>query len=203
MAKSRTHLISNIPHANCGNRVVMLDLHTEGLPYYYDASVRTVHLYAKPVIMAIARRLGGERFVLASTDAGRAKWVESLANDMQVSAAFVYKRRIDGSRTEIAGISAEVREQTVVIYDDMIRTGGSLLQAAKAYRAAGAREVFAVATHGLFPGDSLEIIRKSGLLAGVVTTDSHPRAIELGGDFLQIESIAELLGNYLRDSLYS
>ena len=64
---------------------------------------------------------------------GRAKWVESLANDLGKHAAFVFKRRLDGSRTEVTAVSAQVRDKDVIIYDDMIRTGGSLLHAARAY----------------------------------------------------------------------
>ena len=56
-------------------------------------------------------------------------------------------------------MSAQVAGKRVVIYDDMIRTGGSLLDAAQAYRDAGAVAIDAIATHGLFPGDSLAKIR--------------------------------------------
>ena len=77
--------------------------------------------------------------MLACTDAGRAKWVESLANEMGVPASFVFKRRLDGSETEVTGVSAQTSPaSSVVIYDDMIRTGGSLIAAARAYRDAGA-----------------------------------------------------------------
>jgi len=197
MAKSRAQLLSSIPEAGSGNRIVLFDLHTEGLPYYFDGHVRPVHLYAKPLVMAAARAIGGDDFVCACTDAGRAKWVESLANDMGVDAAFVYKRRIDGRQTEVSGISARVREKYVVIYDDMIRTGGSLLKAAAAYREAGASGVAAIATHGLFPGDSLEKAQASGLLDQIVCTDSHPRAVELQNGFLRVTSIARLLADHL------
>jgi ribose-phosphate pyrophosphokinase len=197
MAKSRAQLLSSIPEAGSGNRIVLFDLHTEGLPYYFDGHVRPVHLYAKPLVMAAARALGGDDFVCACTDAGRAKWVESLANDMGVEAAFVFKRRIDSRRTEVSGISAHVQDRSVVIYDDMIRTGGSLLTAAAAYRDAGARTISAIATHGLLPGDSLERIEASGLLDQLVCTDSHPRAVELQNSFLRVTSIAGLLADHL------
>lgn len=199
MAKSRAHLLSHLPSADCGNRIIFLDLHSEGIPYYFDAGIRTYHLYAKPLIIQAARRLGGNDFVLASTDAGRAKWVESLAGDMHVDASFVYKRRLDGKRTEITGISAQVKDKIVVIYDDMIRTGGSLMQAASAYRQAGAAAVYAIATHGVFPDDSLQKIRDSKILEGLVCTDSHPRAITLANDFLKIETIASLITERLVD----
>ncbi|MBI3271750.1 MAG: ribose-phosphate pyrophosphokinase, partial [Planctomycetes bacterium] len=150
-AKARARLLSSIPAAASGNRVVLLDLHSEGIPQYFEGALRPVHLYAKPIVLAAAHRLGGREFVLGCTDAGRAKWVESLANDLGVPAAFVFKRRRDAESTEVTAVSAQVAGKPVVVYDDMIRTGGSLLSAARAYLDAGAREISAVATHGLFP----------------------------------------------------
>ena|SRR5438132_826430 len=52
----------------------LLHLHPDGIPYYFEGAIMPVHLYAKPIIMKAVRRLGGKQFVLASTDAGRAKW---------------------------------------------------------------------------------------------------------------------------------
>jgi ribose-phosphate pyrophosphokinase len=87
-----------------------------------------------------------------------------------------------------------------VIYDDMIRTGGSLIAAAQVYRDNGAVAIDAVATHGVFPGDSLERIRKTGLFGHIVTTDSHPRAVELASDYLQVDSTASLLTEHLKSN---
>jgi len=199
-AKTRARLLSSIPEASRGNQVFLLDLHVSTIAHYFEGTIRTVHVYGKPIVMAAARRLGGDNFVLACTDAGRAKWVESLANDLGVPAAFVYKRRLDGEHTEVTGVSAEVAGKRVVIYDDMIRTGGSLVSAARAYREAGAIAIDAVSTHGIFPGDSIERIRASGLFGRVVVTDSHPRAVELASDFLEVEPVAPLLVEHLRDN---
>lgn len=196
-AKTRARLLSAIPAAIEGNRVILLDLHSEGLPFYFEGAIHPLHLYAKPIVVAAARRLHGEDFVLACTDAGRAKWVESLANELRVPASFVFKRRLDGRTTEITAVSAQVQDRAVIIYDDMIRTGGSLMSAAKAYRAAGARSVAAIATHGVFPGDSLGQLKASGLFSTILCTDTHPRARALRGDFLQVESVAELLARHL------
>lgn len=196
-AKARARLLSSIPEASRGNQVFLLDLHVATIAHYFEGAIRPVHVYGKPIVMDAARRLGGDGLVLACTDAGRAKWVESLANDMGVQAAFVYKRRLDGATTEVSGVSAQVAGKHVVIYDDMIRTGGSLLAAAAAYRDAGASKIDAIATHGLFPGASLAKIRASGLLGRVVTTDSHPRAVALADDYLQVTSTAGLLAEHL------
>lgn len=202
-AKVRARLLSSIPTARFGNRILLTDLHTEGLPYYFEGAMRAVHVYAKPVVQAAARRFGHEDFVLACTDAGRAKWVESLANDLGVTASFVFKRRLSGERTEVSAVSAQVQGKRVVIYDDMIRTGSSLIGAARAYKEAGATEIHALATHGVFPGEALAKIRDCGLFSGVWCTDTHPRARELAGDFLQVDTVAPLLARYLTEHAIS
>ena len=195
-AKTRAALLSAIPPACYGNRIFLLDLHAEG-------GLTAFHVYAKPVLREVITRVGGADFVLACTDAGRAKWVESLANDVGVTAAFVFKRRIDGSHTEVSALDAQVQGKRVVIYDDMIRTGGSLLGAARAYKQAGATSLAVVTTHGLFPGDSLKKIQDSGLFSAIVCTDSHPRAVELASDFLEVESVAPLLAEHLHTTSWA
>jgi ribose-phosphate pyrophosphokinase len=196
-AKTRAALLSAIPMASYGNRILLLDLHAEGIPHYFEGGLTAFHVYAKPVLRRAITRLGGDDFVLACTDAGRAKWVESLANDVGVTAAFVFKRRHDGSRTEVTALDAQVQGKRVIIYDDMIRTGGSLIGAARAYLRAGAASLAAVTTHGLFPGDALRRVRDAGVFDAIVCTDSHPRALELAGEGLVVEPVADLFLPYL------
>ncbi len=200
-AKARAMLFSSIPQAADGNRVVMIDLHADGIAHYFEGNVRPVHLYAKEVILDAVRELaGGGEFVLGSTDAGRAKWVESLANELGVGAGIVLKRRLSGTETEVRAMSADVRDRDVVVYDDMIRTGGSLIHAAVAYRTAGAKRILVVATHGIFPGDALARLQTSGVIERVVCTDTHPRAVEHAArapSFLTVKSVAPLVASYL------
>jgi ribose-phosphate pyrophosphokinase len=198
-AKTRARLLSAIPNGDAPNRVLLFDVHTEGLPYYFEGTTVPVHVYGKPLITELVKKAAGNEqdLVLACTDAGRAKWVESLANDMGVPASFVFKRRLAGNETVVTAVSAQVEGKTVVIYDDMIRTGGSLLNAARAYRAAGAKRISAVATHGLFPGDSLQQLERSGELEGIACTDSHPRARSLASSFLEVFPSAQLFADRL------
>jgi ribose-phosphate pyrophosphokinase len=198
MAKNRARMLSSIPRAKLGNEIVLLDLHTEGIPHYFEGTIRPFHVYAKPVIEPLVRELGGEHFVLGSTDAGRAKWVESLANDLRVPAVFVYKRRLGPGSTSITGVNARLDGETVVIYDDMIRTGGSLMNAARAYRESGAGRLVAIATHGVFPGDAFARLRASGLFDAIACTDSHPRALTFREQGLIVRPVAELFCRYLR-----
>jgi ribose-phosphate pyrophosphokinase len=198
VAKTRARLFSSIPPAGLGNRVVLLDLHSQGIPHYFSGEVRPVHLSARSLMLKEIRRVGGEEFVLGATDAGRAKLVESFANDLGVEGAFIFKRRHDDGTTEAAAMNADVRGRKVVIYDDMIRTGGSLIGAAKAYLEAGATSTAAVATHGVLPNDALDSLVGSGLFTHIVCSDSHPRALELtADDRLDVVSIAGLLAEFL------
>lgn len=194
-AKTRARLLSSIPEGDVPNRVVLLDTHTEGLQHYFEGGVVPVHTSARDAVVNIVDEFVGRRdnLVLACTDAGRAKWVEALANHMGVGASFVFKKRIDGERTEVRAVDAQVRDKDVVIYDDMIRTGSSLIGAARAYKSAGARAIWAVTTHAVLPGASLDKLRDSGLFQAVGATDSHPRAAELEGDFLRVASCVPTL----------
>lgn len=196
-AKTRAQLFSAIPPACYGNRILLFDLHSEGIPHYFEGELTAVHVYGKPLIRAAAQRLGQGNFVLGCTDAGRAKWVESLANDLGVQAAFVFKRRLDGENTEVTAVSAQVRGRRVIIYDDMIRTGGSLLGAAQAYQSAGASSLAVIATHGIFPNDAFSKLHASGLFTDIVCTDSHPRALQLASQGLQVEATAKLFARFL------
>ncbi|MCC5945729.1 MAG: ribose-phosphate pyrophosphokinase [Bernardetiaceae bacterium] len=197
-AKTRARLLSSIPHAYYGNKIMLFDLHAAGIEHYFEGTLRRAHVYVKPLIAKAARMLAGsDDFVLASTDAGRAKWIESLARDMNVDPAFVYKRRESGSKTQVTGVNANVKGRKVVIYDDMIRTGGSLLQAAYAYLEAGAEQVFAVATHGLFPDNAAIKLQKSGLLTKMMVTDTHPNALSVESDFINVISIDTLIAENL------
>lgn len=192
-AKNRALLFSSIPRTPLGNRIVLFDLHAEGIPYYFDSDVQPLHIYCSSLVQEAALALAGKDFVLASTDAGRAKWIESMANEMGVSGAFIYKRRHSSTETEVLAINAPVEGQHVVIYDDMIRTGGSMLQAARAYLHEGATTISFVTTHGLFTNNALERIADSGLVQRVVSLDTHPNAVKLRHPLLEVRSVAPLL----------
>ncbi|MCS4432893.1 ribose-phosphate diphosphokinase [Aquiflexum gelatinilyticum] len=192
-AKSRAVMFSSLPRTSLGNHFVFFDLHSEGIPHYFEGQALIYHVYCKPIIIKAALELAEDGFVMACTDAGRAKWVESLANEMGVNAAFVFKRRISGAKTEVTSISADVEGKDVVIYDDMVRTGGSLISAAKAYKSAGAKKIFTITTHGLFTNEALKKIQDSGVIEKVVSTNSHPNSFASKSDFLQIESVASLI----------
>ena len=235
-AKTRARLLSSIPLPGSGASVVLLDLHVDSIAYYFEGNVRPWHLSGRPLILQAIReglQVEGEEFVMASTDAGRAKIVESFANDLRVPASFVFKRRTDSGATAVTAVSAQVAGKHVIIYDDsefykgctslnahklkicalppspptpllrhtVIRTGGSLVGAAQAYRDAGANKISVISTHGVFAGDSVAKLESCGLISRVVVTDSHPAATlaaKSSPGFVKVVSIAGLLSDYLK-----
>lgn len=198
-AKTRARLLSAIPRSNRGNKIMLFDLHSEGIQYYFEQDMYPVHVYCKDIVIEAARQYGGNNFVMASTDAGRAKWVESLANDLGVSAAFILKRRLKGDHTEVSAINADVAGKTVIIYDDMIRSGGSIINAAKTYREAGATDIYVITTHGLFVNDGVNKLKNSGLIKKLICTDSHVNVHNLQNDeFIEVRSLAGLICGALR-----
>ncbi len=201
-AKTRARLISSIPACEAGTRIFLFDLHTDGIEFYFNDEHVTHHVYGAPVITAHIRKMMGDRpYVLGATDAGRAKWVESLSRQLGVDPAFVYKRRDPGSGAiSLTGVNADVSSREVVIYDDMIRTGSSLLQAAEAYAKAGASKVHAVTSHLVLPPGALGRLQASGLLASISGTNSHPGSMQLAAEPGAVSSIAELFAQALEIS---
>lgn len=194
-AKTRARLVSSIPPCEGGTRVILFDLHTDGIEFYFGDGHLTRHVYGAPLITRAIRDFMQSRpFVLGATDAGRAKWVQSLAKTLGVEPAFVYKRR-DGKTGElqVTGVNAKVRDLEIVLYDDMIRTGSSLLQAGQAYLDAGAARVHAIASHLVLPGNSLERLRASGVFASIHGTDSHPASQRLEPTDGVVAGVSELL----------
>jgi ribose-phosphate pyrophosphokinase len=217
-AKVRARLLSSIPSAREGNSIYLVDLHAVGTQHYFERHVHTRHIYAKTLVVNAVNRLLIARaglpddcsdkaaikaalaqpFVLASTDVGRSAWVGSLSRDLsakgyKVSPAFIIKRH-NAESTEVVDISADVKGAFVIVYDDMGRTCGSLINAGKAYRAKGAAEVAAIITHCIMPGGSKQRLIDSKAIWKLHVVDTHPRALELKDDeFLYVNSVSSLL----------
>jgi ribose-phosphate pyrophosphokinase len=203
-AKTRANLLSSIPVAHRGNSIVLIDLHVDGICHYFNSHLTPVHLYTREEIIDIVKSIQTKKEkIIACTDAGRAKWVESLANQLNLNAAFVFKKRTGVDQVAISGVSAEVKNKVVIIYDDMIRSGGSLIQAAKAYKKAGASEIYAITTHGVFSNSAISKIKDSKLFKRVYTSDTLPQTQQLKEkEFIQVFSVTDKIIDYLKEIKY-
>jgi len=193
VAKNIARLLSSIPRSANGNFIYMLDLHSLGTQYYFEGAVRPVHLTAEPVIARMLTDIGSD-VVLATADMGRAKWVQKMSGKLGLDSAYIMKQRLSGEHTEVVALNANVLGRKVIIYDDMIRSGSSVLNAAQAYKNAGAAEIYVAAVHGVFTDGAVDRLKNSGLIAGIRCTNSHPRACKMGDEaFLRVYDISPVL----------
>lgn len=200
-AKTIARQLSCIPRAPRGNWLLLLDLHAAGIVHYFEGDMVAAELTAEPMLVEAIRSLGLENLCLASTDMGRAKAVEKFANALHAPVALIHKRRLSGSSTKVAAVVGDVAGRDVVIYDDMVRSGGSLAQAARAYADAGARAVYAATTHLVLPGEALERLEAAPLVK-IIGTDSHPAHQKvLGRERFSVLHVAPLFADVLRRSL--
>jgi ribose-phosphate pyrophosphokinase len=100
---------------------------------------------------------------------------------------------LKGDHTEVSAINADVAGKTVIIYDDMIRSGGSIINAAQTYKNAGAGDIYVITTHGLFINNGIEKLKQSGLIKKLISTDSHMNMQAINDDFVEVNSLAELI----------
>lgn len=205
-AKVNATILSSIPTPPGGKVIFLVDLHAEGIQHYFEGNGSVVHLYAKAAILAKVKELvrgDTKSLVVGSADTGRAKWVESYANELGAEIAIITKRRHDGETTEILNVGgADVRNKIVLLYDDMIRSGGSIVKAAEAYRKARASKVIMACTHLILTTNQEEktLGKVRSQADALITTDSIRSAASLNcppeyAAKLHFVSIANLLAS--------
>jgi ribose-phosphate pyrophosphokinase len=155
------------------DRVVTMDLHAGQIQGFFTIPVD--HMTALQLFAQYYRDKGltGEDVVAVSPDVGRAKFARRFGKMLEADLAILNKARPEHDRAEVTEVIGQVEGKIAVMIDDMILTGGTLIAGASALRDAGASEVYACATHGLFPGAAFERIGASEL-AQVTVTDTVP-----------------------------
>ena len=195
-AKNIANLISSIPQAPLGNFVYMLDLHSLGTQYYFENTIHPIHLTSWNVIKNMLMQFGKD-VVLASTDMGRAKWIEKMGNELHLETAYIMKKRISGAKTEVVALNAEVKDKDIVIFDDMIRSGTSLIHAAEAYKNAGANNIYVITVHGIFVAEALNKLKSCGVIKKILCTNTHVNAQNMKDEFVKVYDISEVIAERL------
>jgi ribose-phosphate pyrophosphokinase len=155
------------------DRLVTMDLHAGQMQGFFSKTVD--HMTAMPILSQyVSDQLGpAEDLVIISPDAGRVKLTRKFAQKVGAPYALLEKERPAQQVAEIGYVIGEVEGKRAVIVDDIIDTGGTLAAAAQTVLDEGAREVYAVATHGIFSGQAYETLSASPL-SGIVVTDTVP-----------------------------
>ena len=199
-AKNIAHLFSYIPVSAQGNYIYMIDLHSLGIQYYFEHNVHPVHLTTEEIIDEIIAeiRKKHKNIVLASTDMGRAKWIEQICNRLGLEGGYIMKKRFSGTETVVKAVNADVKGKNVVIFDDMIRSGSSIIHAAEAYKANGAKDIFVVCVHGVFVEGAIEKLKQSGLIKGIYCTNTHAKTQNINDKFVHVYDISSVIVRGLR-----
>jgi ribose-phosphate pyrophosphokinase len=155
------------------DRVVTMDLHAGQIQGFFTIPVD--HMTALQLFAQYYRDKGlqGEGVVAVSPDPGRAKMARRFGQMLEADLAILSKTRPDHDTAEVTEVIGNVRGKVAIMSDDIIVTGGTLLAGAQALLKAGATDVYACATHGLFPGNAFEKIAASELTQ-VTVTDTVP-----------------------------
>src|SRR5947209_5718472 len=191
-------LVADLLSVSGADRVLALDLHAAQIQGFFDIPVD--HLHAGPVIIDYVRSLHipSRDFVVLSPDEGSVKKATTYQKKLGGAIAIVDKRRSSATETRQANlIGASLEGKSVVIFDDMISTAGSVVGAAHVARVAGAREVYACATHAVLCGPAIERLRDAPLRQ-IVVTDSIPVPPNKHLENMTVLSVAPLLADAIK-----
>jgi ribose-phosphate pyrophosphokinase len=183
-------LVANFITLAGADRVLLMDLHAEAIEGFFDVPADA--LTAHKILADYLRDKAIPDLTVVAPDAGGAKRAESVANLLKAPIAFSYKRREGDEQIHVLRIAGEVSGRSCVVVEDMLTTGRTAVELAKALREQGARQVFIVSTHGVLAGDASELLA-SAPIDEVVVTDSVPIPPEKLWPKLKILSVAPLL----------
>lgn len=188
-------LVANLITRAGADRVLALDLHAAQIQGFFDIPVD--HLYAVKELAKHVRSLGipQDELVVLSPDEGSIKKALDFQKNVGGKLTLVDKRRT--SATEIKHghmIGAPVEGKSVVIYDDMISTAGTIVGAVNVAKAHGARAVYVCATHGVLCGPAIEKLRAAPV-DQLAITDSIPLPPEKQLPCIKVISVSALVAN--------
>ena len=176
------------------DRLMTVDLHTAQIQGFFDGPVD--HLLAMPILTRhVKKKFADKPLAIVSPDAGRIKVAESWANSLGgAPLAFIHKTRDIARPNESKAnrVVGDVKGRTCILVDDLIDTGGTIVQAAEALMAAGANEVVVAATHAVFSGPAVDRLKNCSARE-IVVTNTLPLSDDRHFDKLTVLSIAPLL----------
>jgi ribose-phosphate pyrophosphokinase len=190
-------LVANIITRAGADRVLTLDLHAGQIQGFFD--IPTDNLYAAPVFVKdIQEQRAGEELMVVSPDVGGVVRARALAKRIGANLAIVDKRRERAGESEVMNVIGEVEGKSCILVDDIIDSGGTIVNAAEALLKRGAKDVSCYITHGVLSGKAVERITNSRLKELVITDSIMPTQAVLEARNIRVLSIASLLGEAIQ-----
>jgi ribose-phosphate pyrophosphokinase len=187
-------LVARMLEAAGIDRMLTMDLHSGQIQGFFQKPCD--HMTALFMLTQYFDDLGLEDLVVVAPDAGRVKLNKRFASRIGADLAILNKERPAQQVAEINYVIGDVKGKTAVIVDDIIDTAGTLKAAAEAVHDAGARRVYAAATHGIFSGNAWENLAAARFEQIVVTDTVPPRPGK--PENVKVLSCADLLTNSIR-----
>ncbi len=163
-------LVSNLITKAGADRVVTVDLHAGQIQGFFDIPVD--NLFSTPIFARHARKkIKSKKIICVAPDVGGTERARALGKLLNVGLAIVDKRRPKPGQSQVMNVIGDVKDQTCIIVDDIIDSGGTIVNAAKALKSRGAKDVYVYITHGVLSGDAIKKI-KSSVIKNLVITDT-------------------------------
>ena len=190
-------LVSNLITKAGADRIVTVDLHAGQIQGFFDIPVD--NLFATPIFSRhVKRNIKGKNLICVSPDVGGVERTRALARKLDIGIAIIDKRRPSPGKSQVMNVIGNVKNKTCIIIDDIIDSGGTIVNAAQALINRGANEVHVYITHGVLSGEAVEKIRKSKI-KNLVITDTIDNSDKIKkAKNIEVLSICNLLGEAIK-----
>ncbi|HEY8601765.1 MAG TPA: ribose-phosphate pyrophosphokinase [Thermomicrobiales bacterium] len=183
-------LVANLLVTAGADRILTIDLHSPAIEGFFDIPVD--HLRAAPLLTDFFRLQEMENVVVVSPDAGGVGRAEDFRIRIGADLAIIAKKRAEADRPEVIEMVGDVAGKTVIVVDDMISTGSTLVEATATLRSRGAEAIYACAIHPLFADGAGRKMREAGIARAIVT-DTVPLRERERDSAIEVLSVAPLL----------
>ena len=190
-------LVSNLITKAGADRVVTIDLHAGQIQGFFDIPVD--NLFATPIFARhIKKKVKSKNIICVSPDVGGVARTRGLSKFLNSGLAIIDKRRPSPGKSEVMSVIGDVKDKCCIMVDDIIDSGGTIVNAAKVLKLKGAKEIHVYITHGVLSGDAVDKIKKSPIKNLVITdTIDNYKKIKSAKN-IEILSVCNLMGEAIR-----
>lgn len=189
-------LVADLLQAAGATRILAMDLHSPQIQGFF--SIPVDNLMALPVLANYIQTLKLKDLAVVSPDAGGVGRARLFAKRMSAGLAIIDKRRPAPNEAKVFHVIGEVKDCDVVILDDMVDTGGTLVESAEALKREGAKRIFAACSHPVLSGKAVEKIENSNLEKLIVTNTIPLQGKSRSSNKIVTLSVASLFGEAIR-----
>ncbi len=190
-------LVSNLITNAGADRIVTVDLHAGQIQGFFDIPVD--NLFSTPIFSRhIKKNINKKNLICVAPDVGGVERARALGKMLNIGLAIIDKRRPTPGKSQVMNVIGNVKGKTCLIVDDIIDSGGTIINAAKALKERGAKEVHVYVTHGVLSGEAVEKIKKSHI-KNLVLTDTIDNDTKVkNAKNIHVLTISNLIGEAIK-----